>query len=287
MVDATEHEWYHAHRTGLLVAIHRNVSRLAGTFPTIEMHIAAAVLAAGPTSLASHRSAAHLWGIPRGDGDPVDIIVDERGSLRRYDGVVAHRPNDLLDLHPAPTRLAIPCTTIERTLLDLGAVDRFAVRGAVGHALTTGLTTLDQLRATVIDHSQRGRHGVVALRRALDDWSIHGRPADSVLEVAMVRLAERHRLPPLEFHPIIEGWEIDFRVSGTPVLIECDGWTHHGLDRDQFERDRRRDAELAAAGWVTLRFTYRAVVQDTSCEESDRDRWGVDVGSWTSWRTAE
>ena len=45
----------------------------------------------------------------------------------------------------------------------------------------------------------------------------------------------------------------------TPVILECDGWSTHGLDRSQFEHDRRRDAELAAAGWIVVRFTYRAV----------------------------
>jgi very-short-patch-repair endonuclease len=77
----------------------------------------------------------------------------------------------------------------------------------------------------------------------------------------MYRLVERHDLPALEFHPIIEGWELDFRVVGTPVLLECDGWAHHGLDREQFERDRERDAVLSAAGWIVLRFTYRAITR--------------------------
>jgi len=31
------------------------------------------------------------------------------------------------------------------------------------------------------------------------------------------------------------------------------------LQHDQFERDRRRDGELIAAGWIVVRFTYRAI----------------------------
>jgi very-short-patch-repair endonuclease len=75
----------------------------------------------------------------------------------------------------------------------------------------------------------------------------------------MRRLVDRHGLPPVEFHPRIGGWEVDFRVVGTPVLLECDGWAFHGLLRATFERDRERDAELAALGWITVRFTYRAI----------------------------
>jgi very-short-patch-repair endonuclease len=92
-------------------------------------------------------------------------------------------------------------------------------------------------------------------------WSIDSRPADSVLETAMAKLVDRHDLPPVDFHPKIGGWELDFRVVGTAVLLECDGWTTHGLDRDQFERDRRKDDDLHAAGWIVVRFTYRSIVR--------------------------
>ena len=39
----------------------------------------------------------------------------------------------------------------------------------------------------------------------------------------MRRPCGKHHLPAVEFHPIVEGYEVDFRVVGTPVLLECDG----------------------------------------------------------------
>ncbi len=258
--------------------MHPDVARLAGATETTELRIAAAVLACGDGALASHRSAARLWGVPRDDDDPVDVIVPNRRPVRLYDGVELHRPNDQLRLrHWA--RSGIPCTVVTRTLLDLGAVDRWAVRGAVGHALATRLTTVDELQRVVVEHSEHGRHGIVALRHAIEEWTIDGRPADSVLEVAMRRLVHRFGLPPVEFHAIVEGWEVDFRVVGTNVIIECDGWTHHGLVREQFERDRVRDAQLTAAGWITLRFTYRAVTRSPAATAA-RIRAAVD--RWTA-----
>jgi very-short-patch-repair endonuclease len=250
--------WKRAIRSGRLLAVHPGVARLPGTSDTPEQRIAAAVLAASPAGIASHRSATYLWGIPRPATDPVDVIAPRRPALRHLSTVRYHRPTDHLHLIPQ-RRAGIPCTNILRTMCDLGAVDRHAVSGAVGHALTLGLATLPALEATLIAHSRQGRSGVTALRAAIDDWSIDSRPADSVLEPAMRRLVSRHRLPPVEFHPIIEGSEVDFRFVGTPVIVECDGWTFHGLRRDQFERDRARDAMLIAAGWIILRFTYRAI----------------------------
>ncbi len=90
-------------------------------------------------------------------------------------------------------------------------------------------------------------------------WTIDAKPADSVLEAAFARLVRRFDLPPFEFHPMIEGWEVDFRILGTSLLVECDGWATHGLDRGQFQRDRDRDDDLAAAGWSIRRYTYRAI----------------------------
>jgi very-short-patch-repair endonuclease len=251
--------WYRALADGRLIAIHPGVARLPGTAPTREQRIRAAVLAAAPGALASHRSAAHLWGLPRDDDDPIDIILGERARESTLEGVVMHRPRDRLDLRGVRRR-GIPSTNTARLLCDLGAVDAGAVVGLVGHLLATEAMSLRAMHAALLRHSRRGRHGVGALRAALEGWTIDGKPADSVLELAMRRLVERHGLPPMEFHPIVEGFEVDFRVVGAPVVVECDGWTAHVANRRQFERDRARDAELVAAGWIVVRFTYRQIV---------------------------
>jgi very-short-patch-repair endonuclease len=38
--------------------------------------------------------------------------------------------------------------------------------------------------------------------------------------------------------------------------VEIDGWRYHGT-RQAFERDRRKDAALQAAGYRVVRITYR------------------------------
>lgn len=164
---------------------------------------------------------------------------------------------------------------ILRTLCDLGALDAAAVPAAVGHVVTTGLANPAALRAAIIRHGRRGRPGVPALRDALDDWVLDGKPVDSVLEPAMRNLLWRHGLPPAEFHPVIAGYEVDFRILDSPLILECDGWSTHGLERAQFERDRERDAELAAIGLVVLRFTYRGIMQRPA-KEAERIRRNVE-----------
>ncbi|MET0662918.1 MAG: DUF559 domain-containing protein [Ilumatobacteraceae bacterium] len=253
--------WYRAIDSGAIEQIHPFVARLPGTPRTPEQRIAAAVLAIGDGALASHRSAARLWGVVRPDTDPVDMITPGSRHDDRLDGVVIHTTGDLRRLHPQ-RRFGIPCTNILRTLVDLGSVDARGVSEAVGHALATKLVHLSALEVTLADHAGHGRRGVVALRHAIDAWSIDSKPADSTLEFAMARLVQRYHLPTVAFHPVIEGWEVDFQVIGSPVILECDGWAFHGLDRTTFERDRVRDAQLTAAGWIVVRFTYRSITSD-------------------------
>jgi very-short-patch-repair endonuclease len=247
--------WYRACATGQVELLHRRVARVIGAPATVEQQIAAAVLAAGPGAMASHRSAARLWDLPRPDGDPVDLTL--RGRMRRsgLHGVVLHRPRDQIDLEPT-RRNNIVTTKLLRALTDLGAVDPRGVSQAVGHVVTNGIASPAALRWALESHARRGRSGVKALRDALDDWLFDGAALDSDLERKMKRLAKRYRLPPMTFHAVIAGHEVDFLIVGTPIVLECDGWEFHDKRRHKFERDRRSGVELTAAGYIIVHFTW-------------------------------
>ena len=91
-------------RSGRLIAVHPGVARLPGTADTAEQRIAAAVLAAAPAAIASHRSATYLWGIPRlADAIP---STSSHPDARRSVTCAAcrhHRPTDHLHLDAATT----------------------------------------------------------------------------------------------------------------------------------------------------------------------------------------
>jgi very-short-patch-repair endonuclease len=53
---------------------------------------------------------------------------------------------------------------------------------------------------------------------------------------------------------------VDFVVDGW-LVIECDSEAHHGTWA-QHERDRRRDAQLAALGYHSLRLTARVIMDE-------------------------
>jgi very-short-patch-repair endonuclease len=65
---------------------------------------------------------------------------------------------------------------------------------------------------------------------------------------------------------ISEVGRVDMVVDGARVVIEIDGKSHHS-SAEAFENDRRRDAELAARGYVVVRLSFAKVFGDWAwCE---------------------
>jgi hypothetical protein len=119
------------------------------------------------------------------------------------------------------------------------------------------LFDLEALRAVVTAH--RGRPGAPLLARLLDEGAAGSALTRSELEDAFVALCDRAGLPRPRVNIRIEGIEVDFHWPAARLAVEVDGFRYHGTRR-AFERDRARDAVLAAAGWRTLRFSYVQIV---------------------------
>jgi very-short-patch-repair endonuclease len=255
--------WYRAVASGQLEQLYPNVARLWGAPETLPQRALAAVWAAGGDAMSSHRTSAALWNIERPESDPIDVLFPSRMRHALPAGVAIHRPRDLHDLRPI-LRQQVPTTNPLRMLLDLGAVDPDAVPTAMVSLMVAKVASPAAIRSTLSRHAERGRHGITALRRALEEWLDDELPPDSQLEATMARAITRHRLPAMQFHAMVCGFEVDFLVIGTNVVIECDGWASHGLQRDQFEFDRIRGNKLAAAGFVVLHITWRRLRNESA-----------------------
>jgi very-short-patch-repair endonuclease len=56
-------------------------------------------------------------------------------------------------------------------------------------------------------------------------------------------------------------YRLDIAFEEERVAVELDGFATHGT-RDRRESDLARDAALAAAGWLTIRFSYERLTKD-------------------------
>ena len=152
--------------------------------------------------------------------------------------------------------------------------------------MTSKVASPAAIRATLFRHAKRGRRGVTPLRTALQRWLDEDLPPDSELEAAMASVVITYRLPRVQFHAIVAGFEVDFLVVGSNIIIECDGWGSHGLDRNQFEFDRVRNVELVAAGYTIVHITWRQL-KDAPEQVAERlqkviDRWAPQLRSRTN-----
>lgn len=95
-------------------------------------------------------------------------------------------------------------------------------------------------------------------------WVVrHADPrAESVLESALRALLIRGGVTGLDLQvPLAGVGRVDLLLGGWLVL-EADGFADHGATRSDYREDRRRDAAAVAAGFVTLRFSWEAVLFD-------------------------
>lgn len=216
------------------------------------------ILGAGPGAVASHRTAAAPWGIDGFRQGVPELSVPYPAAYRRA-GTRTHRSSDL-HLTSSTTRSNIPVTSVERTLLDLGAVvPGRQVHLALEDARRRKLTDWDQLLSALVTHAKKGRRGVGVLRSILDQHAGEVAVTDSGFERLVATALVQAGLPrPVLQHEVrIRGrrYRIDLAYPDPRLAIELDGSVH--LRRDVWEADHARQNALMLSGWTVLRFTWR------------------------------
>ena len=242
--------------TSRLHAVYRGVYAVGHTRLSGHGRWMATVLACGPGAALSHASAAALWALRASSASVIDVAVP-RAAGRGLAGVRAHR----LDLAPDEVTVldAIPVTTVARTLLDLASVlPPRALERALDQAAVLELFDLRKLRTVLAAHP--GHHGAGTLARALDGHEAGTTLTRSELEERFLALCDAHGIPRPRVNTPVAGLDVDFLFAAQRLVVEVDGFHFHRT-RAAFERDRARDATLAAAGLRTLRFTQRQVIE--------------------------
>jgi very-short-patch-repair endonuclease len=241
-------------RCGRLFVLHRGVYQI-GPLPQARAPEMSATLRCGPAGRISHGSAALMHGLMAARADRTVEVTMHRTRRRRIPGVRIHRVRDLRS--DEVTRIdGIPVTTPARTLLDIAGVLRARdVEQALATALRTRLVTIADIRMMVERHPRH--RGAPLLKRLL---AMEGGPAftRSEAEEKLLLIIRDARLARPELNAVVLGHEVDFLWRSARLVAEVDGYAFHASARS-FVADRRRDAELAAAGHRVLRFTWADV----------------------------
>ncbi|MFZ0041498.1 MAG: DUF559 domain-containing protein [Solirubrobacteraceae bacterium] len=78
----------------------------------------------------------------------------------------------------------------------------------------------------------------------------------SKAERLLLALINEAELPRPMTNVRLHGYEVDFLWRAEKLVVEVDGHRFHG-HRAAFERDRKRDQVLTAAGYRVIRVTWR------------------------------
>lgn len=244
--------------------IDHDVFHMPGTPLTWEAKLLGLVLAAGDGALASHRSAAALWGIEGFNRGTPELTVP-RGSRFRRDGARLHESTDL-HLCGRRVRDGIPLTDPARTILDLARRSKDGpLLEAIESARRLKLTSWSELVATLAKHARRGRPGIRRLRSVIAANIHREEITDSTLELLVLALLVEHGLPePVLHHRLFAPdetfiAEVDLAYPGLRIAIELDGGVHRKAE--VFERDRPRQNGIVLEGWIVLRFTWKQLVE--------------------------
>jgi very-short-patch-repair endonuclease len=241
----------HRLKDGSLHRRHRGVYLVGSPIAPPGAIELAALFACGDGALISHRSAAVLWGLlPRRPG-PVDVTV-VAGNRRQRAGINVYRVEQL-DRRDRGATHGIAVTAPARTLADFAAdAEDDELEAALSESRALKLIKERDVVAA-LDRAGN-RRGVARLRRLLRLENDSGY-TQSRAERVMRRLLRGAGLPQPLCNRWVHGCRVDFVWLEQRLVVQVDGFQFHG-HRGAFERDRKTDQILIAAGYTVIRFTW-------------------------------
>lgn len=230
--------------------LHRGIYLIGPAPPTPRASARAALLSCGEDSVISHRTAAALYGLIA-PADDVHVTVPDRNPGSRP-GLRTHRVTTLSFIDVV-TRDDLRLTSPARTICDVAGTESLSdTAWALNEARVQRLVT-DSALERVIERTPtlKGSSAIRELLRAEEDSGY----TRSEAERRMRRLVAAAGLDQPLTNTRLLGHEVDFLWPDQRLVVEVDGYQFHGHRRG-FERDRRRDQQLVAAGYRVVRVTW-------------------------------
>lgn len=242
------------------------VYRVRGCPSFGQQPLIAAWLAAGPTAVVSHVSAARLWRLDGLDRQPSAVELSMPPTVRIHlAGVRIHRVKGLERCSMLLEGFRV--TTLPRTLIDLsGRLTLKKLEMALDSATRRTFEVLPEIEAGIEALGTVGRKGCGALYDLV--MRKQGRAGtDSPLETTALQRLRDHRFPQPETQwPVFGDDEVpfahlDLSYPAYKIAIVCNGLRAHG-NRIRFDLDARQHARLAGLGWHVIPVTAGTVETD-------------------------
>lgn len=259
-------------RIGALLTIHRGVYRVATSPESFESRCAAACLA-DPQAVVTGPAAGRLWGFRyvRCEGVPDVLVAHDRTPITR--GVRLRRTNVLPEEHVVTRDDGIRLASPPRAWFDCARHLRDDSFEMLTEWVLDRHARVPTLWRTTRQLAARGRPGLARVQRVLSRRATWQRPADSALELRVLRALERQGVTSLvRQHPIrLSNGSLIHADAADPDIrwaVEVDHVTWHG-GRFEAQRDKARDRAARRVGWQVERVTDQALDDDFDGEIAD------------------
>ena len=247
-------------RNGQWLRLAAGVYALNGSPATWLRQLKAAELSASVAAISGTNGAAlhELTGIRAGR---IEITVPSTASGRSNLAVV--RRTD----HVATTSVhGIRCVTAAQAIVDIsGRVSVRRLERALDDLVARDPDELSAVRERFIVAARLRWRGLADLRQLLDARGDGYVPPQSKLEAAFAAVLSHPAIPPVIWQAPLP-WRpaspqrVDVLVPTWRMILEADGRRWHTRVGD-FERDRWRDNEAIAHGYLPLRFGWHDIVE--------------------------
>jgi very-short-patch-repair endonuclease len=243
--------WTQARR---LHRIHRGVYAVGHSDLSWKGRCMAAALACAP-AVASHWTAAWLWGLASYRPSSFDLAVPSRRGHRRSEFFVHYARLAEKDVTEVD---GIPATSLERTHLDIGARRPESLAGMLERAEKLedeeGRKLFDLRNFESLLARSEHHRGHAPLTQALHLYQPEPVLLRSKLERRFRDLLRASSLPLPSHNFILGPYELDCYWSERGFCVELDTFATHG-SRRSFEADRKRQRELRRLGIAVERVT--------------------------------
>jgi hypothetical protein len=239
-------------REGMLEEPIPGVLVVVGSPDTWHRRLSIATSVGTARVVAGFRSAAALHRLDGYESGPLEVILERRKRIPLPGVVVHHGPLSAVDVTVVD---GIECTTIARTLADLGSVDTADVVEAAFNDAWRRRVSLAWMRSTAERLHRPGQSGTRVLLELLDAAEARGRPLESPLEGRVERLLDRVPVHGLVRQHTVSAPDgsfvarVDFAVPALRLAFEAHSARHHSGTAASM-RDGSRDDRLLAVHWT-------------------------------------
>lgn len=244
--------------------VHDGVFVIAGSVPSWHRDVISGVYSVPTLGAASHRTAAHLWGLVSGRPRTIEVVA-LRHRRTKHPTITIHESVDL-ELDDIVVVDGIPTTTARRTVVDMGATSPpWLVERALDSGLRSGLFTALDVRRFIARVARSGRNGIGTIRPLVNERLQWATVTESELEDLFRSVISESQLemPRPQFEVFDPRGEFvcraDFAYPDRRILVELDSERFH-MDPLTFQSDRDKQNRAQQLGWVVYRFTWRQLI---------------------------